>query len=130
MADKGSGRVRLRDVATRAGVSVGSASQTFSRPELVSEDVRGRVLAAAEAFGSSGPYQAAGRLRIGRAGALGVIFSERLRYQFTDPAAPAFLGGVAEGMEDAHMGLLLIPDSRFREETAETVRAAAVDGFI
>ena len=28
------------------------------------------------------------------------------------------------------MGLLLIPDSRFREQTAETVRGAAVDGFI
>ena len=88
------------------------------------------MLEAAEALGYPGPDPAARRLRTGRAGALGIIFSERLRYQFTDPAAPAFLGGVAEGMEDAHMGLLLIPDSRFREQTAETVRAAAVDGFI
>jgi DNA-binding LacI/PurR family transcriptional regulator len=123
-------RVRLRDVADRAGVSVGSASQAFSRPELVSEAVRARVLEAAEALDYPGPDPAARRLRTGRAGALGIIFSERLRYQFTDPAAPAFLGGVAEGMEDAHMGLLLIPDSRFREQTAETVRGAAVDGFI
>jgi DNA-binding LacI/PurR family transcriptional regulator len=123
-------RVRLRDVANRAGVSVGSASQAFSRPELVSEAVRTRVLEAAQALGYPGPDPAARRLRTGRAGALGIIFSERLRYQFTDPAAPAFLGGVAEGMEDAHMGLLLIPDSRFREQTAETVRGAAVDGFI
>ena len=122
--------MRLRDVAERAGVSVGSASQAFSRPELVSDAVRARVLEAAEALGYPGPDPAARRLRTGRAGALGIIFSERLRYQFTDPAAPAFLGGVAEGMEDAHMGLLLIPDSRFREQTAETVRAAAVDGFI
>jgi DNA-binding LacI/PurR family transcriptional regulator len=122
--------VRLRDVAERAGVSLGSASQAFNRPELVSEHVRARVLAAADALGYCGPDPAARRLRIGRAGALGLIFSERLRYQFTDPAAPAFLGGVAEGMEDAHMGLLLIPDSRFREDTAETVRSAAVDGFI
>jgi hypothetical protein len=37
-------RVRLRDVAERAGVSVGSASQAFGRPELVSEKVRERVL--------------------------------------------------------------------------------------
>jgi hypothetical protein len=28
------------------------------------------------------------------------------------------------------MGLLLIPDSRLREAAAETVRGAAVDGFI
>ena len=123
-------RVRLSDVAARAGVSVGSASQAFSRPELVSDKIRTRVLEAAEALGYTGPDPAARRLRTGRAGALGLIFSERLRYQFTDPAAPAFLGGVALGMEDAPMGLLLIPDSRYREATAETVRGAAVDGFI
>lgn len=123
-------RVRLRDVAARAGVSLGSASQAFGRPELVSAEVRERVLAAATALGYAGPDPAARRLRLGRAGALGLIFSERLRYQFTDPAAPAFLAGLAEGMEDSHLGLLLIPDSRYRDATAETVRAAAVDGFV
>ena len=81
-------RVRLRDVAAQAGVSVGSASQAFGRPELVSEEVRERVLAAARTLGYSGPDPAARRLRLGQAGALGVIFSERLRYQFTDPASP------------------------------------------
>src|ERR1043166_1992900 len=92
-------RVRLRDVAERAGVSVGSASNAFGRPELVSEDVRERVFAAAKALGYAGPDPSARRLRLGRAGAIGLIFSERLRYQFTDPAAPAFLAGLAEGME-------------------------------
>jgi DNA-binding LacI/PurR family transcriptional regulator len=130
MPDEARRRVRLSDVAARAGVSVGSASQAFSRPELVSDKVRTRVLEAAQELGYTGPDPAARRLRTGRAGALGLIFSERLRYQFTDPAAPAFLGGVARGMEDAPMGLLLIPDSRYREATAETVRGAAVDGFI
>ena len=123
-------RVRLRDVAARAGVSIGSASQAFGRPELVSEDVRERVLAAAEVLGYTGPDPAARRLRLGRAGALGLIFSERLRYQFTDPAAPAFLAGLAHGMEDSNLGLLLIPDSRLREATVDTVRGAAVDGFV
>lgn len=123
-------RVRLRDVAALAGVSIGSASQAFGRPELVSEDVRERVLAAARELDYSGPDPAARRLRLGRAGALGLIFSERLRYQFTDPASPAFLTGLAEGMEDSHLGLLLVPDSRFREATAEIVRGAAVDGFV
>jgi DNA-binding LacI/PurR family transcriptional regulator len=123
-------RVRLRDVAARAGVSIGSASQAFGRPELVSEDVRERVLAAAKALGYTGPDPAARRLRLGRAGALGLIFSERLRYQFTDPAAPAFLVGLARGMEDSLLGLLLIPDSRFRDAAASTVSAAAVDGFV
>jgi DNA-binding LacI/PurR family transcriptional regulator len=123
-------RVRLRDVAERAGVSVGSASQAFGRPELVSEELRKRVLAAAEALGYPGPDPAARRLRTGRAGAVGLIFAERLGYQFTDPAAPAFLRGIAAGMQEAPTGLLLIPDSRNRSEAARTVREAAVDGFI
>jgi DNA-binding LacI/PurR family transcriptional regulator len=123
-------RVRLRDVAERAGVSVGSASQAFGRPELVSDAVRERVLEAAEALGYPGPDPAARRLRTGRAGAVGVIFAERLGYQFTDPAAPAFLRGIAEGIAEAPIGLLLIPDSRHRAEAARTVREAVVDGFV
>jgi DNA-binding LacI/PurR family transcriptional regulator len=130
MAESEDRRVRLRDVAERAGVSVGSASQAFGRPELVSEEVRKRVLAAAEALGYPGPDPAARRLRTGRAGAVGLIFAERLGYQFTDPAAPAFLRGIARGMQEAPTGLLLIPDSRYREEAARTVREAAVDGFV
>ena len=111
-------------------MSVGSASQAFGRPELVSEGVRKRVLAAAEALGYPGPDPVARSLRTGRAGAVGLIFSERLGYQFTDPTAPAFLRGVALGMQEAPNGLLLIPDSRYRAEAARTVREAAVDGFI
>jgi DNA-binding LacI/PurR family transcriptional regulator len=123
-------RVRLRDVAERAGVSVGSASQAFGRPELVSDAVRERVLAAAEELGYPGPDPAARRLRTGRAGAVGLIFSERLAYQFTDPAAPPFLRGVSREIEKSPTGLLLIPDSRRRDEGARLVRESVVDGFI
>ena len=123
-------RVRLRDVAEQAGVSVGSASHAFGRPELVSEAVRARVLSAAATLGYPGPDPSARRLRTGRAGALGLIVSERLRYQFTDPASSVFLGGVAQALEGAGLGLLLVPDSRRRDETAVAVRNAAVDGFI
>jgi DNA-binding LacI/PurR family transcriptional regulator len=123
-------RVRLRDVAERAGVSVGSASQAFGRPELVSDDVRARVLTAAEELGYPGPDPAARRLRTGRAGAVGLIFSERLAYQFTDPASQPFLRGVSVGIQKAPTGLLLIPDSRRRDEAARLVREAVVDGFI
>jgi DNA-binding LacI/PurR family transcriptional regulator len=130
MARNDGRRVRLRDVAERAGVSVGSASHAFGRPELVSARVRERVLEAAKELGYAGPDPAARRLRTGRAGALGLIFSERLAYAFTDPAAPPFLRGVAGEIQEAHAGLLLIPDSRRREEAARAVAEAAVDGFI
>ena len=59
MAQKQGRRVRLRDVAERAGVSLGSASQAFGRPELVSERVRERVMAAAKDLGDKGPDPAA-----------------------------------------------------------------------
>src|ERR1044072_3239480 len=91
-------RVRLRDVAERAGGSVGSASQAFGHPELVSEPVRRGGLgcgAAGGALGSPGPARAARRRGLGRPGVLGLLFAERLRSQFTAPAAPAFLRGVA-----------------------------------
>jgi DNA-binding LacI/PurR family transcriptional regulator len=96
----------------------------------VSEATRKRVLAAAQALGYPGPDPAARRLRMGSAGAVGLIFAERLAYQFTDPASPAFLRGVALGMEEAPTGLLLIPDSRDRAKTARTVSEAVVDGFL
>src|SRR5215831_3596189 len=127
MAGRGEERVRLRDVAERAGVSVGSASHAFGRPELVSENVRERVLAAAEELGYAGPDPTARRLRTGRAGALGLIVCERLGYQFTDAVSPAFLSGVAQAMEEGALGLLLIPDSQYREAAADTVRGAAVE---
>src|SRR5438034_1159853 len=79
MARRDDQRVRLRDVAARAGVSVGSASQAFGRPELVSKEVRERVLAAAEELGYAGPDPTARRLRTGRAGALGLIGAKRRR---------------------------------------------------
>ena len=105
-------------------MSIGSASQAFGRPELVSEQVRRRVLEAAEELGYGGPDPAARRLRTGRAGALGLIFTERLGYAFTDPAAPMFLRGVAWGMEEARTGLLIIPTSPSREAAAPpTARA-------
>ena len=73
MADRAPHRVRLRDVAERAGVSVGSASQAFSRPELVSDRVRERVLDAAAALYEQAAVQgsAEAQYRLGRLFAIG-----------------------------------------------------------
>jgi DNA-binding LacI/PurR family transcriptional regulator len=120
----------LRDVAAGAGVSLGTASNAFSRPELLSEQMRERVLGEARKLGYAGPDPAGRRLRTGRAGALGLIFTDRLPYAFDDEAALVFLRGVANILEAAGPGLLLIPTSPTRAEGARVVRAAAVDGFI
>jgi DNA-binding LacI/PurR family transcriptional regulator len=123
-------KVTLRDVAAAAGVSMGTASNAFNRPELLSEELRERVRDRARELGYAGPDPVARRLRTGRAGALGLIFTDRLAYAFEDQAAVSFVGGVARGLEDSGAGLLLIPTSESREEGAQIVRAAAVDGFI
>jgi DNA-binding LacI/PurR family transcriptional regulator len=123
-------RTTLRDVAAAAGVSIGTASNAFNRPEALSDAMRERVLDQARRLGYSGPDPVARRLRTGRAGALGLIFTDRLPFAFEDQAAVIFLGGVARVLEDSGAGLLLIPTSESREEGALVVRAAAVDGFI
>src|SRR5215208_2931757 len=120
----------LRDVAVAADVSMGPASNAFNRPELLSAAMRERVLDQAGRLGYSGPDPVARRLRTGRAGALGLIFTDRLPFAFQDQAAVVFLGGVASELEDSGAGLLLIPTSESREEGARVVGAAAVDGFI
>jgi DNA-binding LacI/PurR family transcriptional regulator len=120
----------LRDVASGAGVSIGTASNAFNRPDLISEQLRGRVLAEAKRIGYTGPDPAARRLRTGRSGALGLIFTDRLPFAFDDEAAVIFLRGVADALESSGAGLLLIPTSPTREEGGQVVRAAAVDGFL
>src|SRR5689334_11905855 len=101
--------VTLREVAAAAEVSVGTASNAFSRPDLVSADARERVHAAARKLGYGGPDPAARRLRTGTSGALGLIFTADLEYAFGDHAALQFLEGVAGALRDRGAGLLIVP---------------------
>jgi DNA-binding LacI/PurR family transcriptional regulator len=120
----------LKDVAEHAGVSIGTASNAFNRPEVLSDALRERVLEEARRLGYGGPDPAGRRLRTGRAGALGLIFTDRLPFAFDDEAAVIFLRGVAGALESTGDGLLLIPTSPTRREGARVVREAAVDGFL
>jgi DNA-binding LacI/PurR family transcriptional regulator len=123
-------RPTLKDVAARAGVSIGTASNAFNHPELLSAELREHVLEQARRLGYGGPDPAGRRLRTGRAGALGLIFTDRLPFAFDDEAAVIFLRGVAGALESTGDGLLLIPTSPTRAEGARVVRQAAVDGFL
>ena len=122
--------VTLRDVAAAAGVSVGTASNAFSRPDLVSAQARERVQAAARKLGYGGPNPAARRLRTGDAGALGLIFTENLEFAFGDDAALQFLEGLADALRDGGTGLLIVPLSTQQEEATRLVREALVGAFV
>jgi DNA-binding LacI/PurR family transcriptional regulator len=122
-------KVRLADLARAAGVSQGTASNVFNRPELVRPEVRARVLQWAERLGYLGPDPAARMLRAGKANAVGVVTDTELPYFFRDPYMRQFMEGIAE-VCDAHKAGLSLVSSLNDQEAAWTVQTAMVDGFI
>jgi DNA-binding LacI/PurR family transcriptional regulator len=123
-------RPTLREVAQEAGVSIGTASNAFNKPGSLSTALLERVHAAADKLGYAGPDPSARRLRTGRAGAIGLIFTADLPFAFTDQATIEFMRGVAEGVEEAAAGLLIVPGTFGAPDPAKVVREAAVDGFL
>ncbi|MER6950751.1 LacI family DNA-binding transcriptional regulator [Nonomuraea sp. NPDC000554] len=121
-------KVTLQTIADRLGVSRATVSYAFSRPDQVSEGLRQRVMEVAEELGYAGPNPTARSLRLGRAGALGLLFSETLPYAFADPYAIGFFQGLATAAEDAGVGLLILPMPHGDRRT-EPVRDAVVDAF-
>jgi DNA-binding LacI/PurR family transcriptional regulator len=102
-------RPTLAAVATRAGVSVSTASLVFSGAGPVAVATRDRVLAAAVALEYGGPDPTARSLRRGRSGVIAVVTEDRLVDAFRDPMNLAFLDGVAQAFGDERTGLLVIP---------------------
>jgi LacI family transcriptional regulator len=81
----------IRDVAERAGVSVGTVSNVLNRPDIVSPGTRERVLAAIEALGFV-RNESARQLRAGHSRTVGLVVLDIANPFFTD---------VARGVEDA-----------------------------
>ncbi|MEU6711578.1 LacI family DNA-binding transcriptional regulator [Nonomuraea sp. NPDC046802] len=121
-------RVTLQTIADRLGVSRATVSYAFSRPDQLSDGLRRRILEVADELGYAGPNPTARSLRLGRAGALGLIFSETLAYAFADPYAIGFFQGLATAAEDAGVGLLILPLPH-GDRRSEAVRDAVVDAF-
>ena len=66
-------------------------------------------------------------LRTGFAGSIAVVYASPLYHVFQDPAASAFLSGVAEACSERRLGLLLL---QCGEGYESIIRSAAVDGLI
>ena len=82
---------RISDVATAAGVSVGTVSNVLNRPHLVTDATRVRVTAAIESLGFV-RNESARQLRAGSSRAIGLVVID---------AANPFFADVARGVEDA-----------------------------
>ncbi|MGV8841607.1 MAG: LacI family DNA-binding transcriptional regulator [Bauldia sp.] len=120
---------RLADVARAAGVSQGTVSNVFNRPNIVRDEVRQRVLAAAAALGYAGPDPRGRILRAGKVNAIGVVSAQPLAHFFADPYARVLLSGIAEACDAFGAGLSLVSAAQ-DEQLSWNVRSALVDGFI
>ena len=119
----------LQTIADALGVSRTTVSNAYNRPDQLAPGLREKVLETARSLGYAGPDPAARRLRSGLRGAIGLMFSERLSYAFTDPGAVAFLQGLTEATEEKGYELLLLPGMRGEHREVVSVRDAVVGAF-
>lgn len=122
------GSAKLADVAKAAGVSSGTASNVFNRPEIVSPEVRSRVEAAARRLGYNGPDPKGRLLRAGKVNAIGVVTSDDTADAFQDPYTRLVMKGIAKECDARGAGLALV--STKQSESAWRIQTALVDGFI
>jgi DNA-binding LacI/PurR family transcriptional regulator len=99
----------VKTLAAAVGVSPATISNAYNRPDQLSAELRGRILATAKELGYPGPDAAGRTLRMGRAEAVGVLLSERLSYAFSDPFAVEFLTGLSEVVEAQGISIVLMP---------------------
>ncbi len=119
---------KLADVARAAGVSQGTASNVFNRPEIVRPEVRARVEASARRLGYAGPDPKGRVLRGGKVNAIGFVMADKMAYAFHDPFMRLVMAGIAEECDRRGAGLALV--STREEEAAWRIQTAVVDGFI
>jgi len=122
--------VTLQSIANEVGVSRTTVSNAYNRPDQLTSDVRKRILDAASRLGYAGPDAGARNLRTGRRNAIGMLFTEDLRYVFHDPDTSAFLRGVAETSASVGTGMMLLPVAPGTDPMDSPVLNAAVDGYI
>jgi DNA-binding LacI/PurR family transcriptional regulator len=123
-------RIKLSDVAKTAGVSLGTASNAFNRPELVRPEVREQVDAAARLLGYSGPDPKGRLLMGGKANAIGVLPAGDMpvSVSISSPYLRAMVLGIAEVCDEHNASLVLL--SGIGEQKTHAIRNALVDGFI
>lgn len=129
MAPVNESSVKLRDVAKAAGVSQGTASNVFSKPEVVREEVREHVLDVARKLGYAGPSITGRLLRQGRVNAVGVAAIEPLSYFFEDLWARQLMAEISDICDARGAGVALV-SARSDARLDWNIQSALVDGFI
>ncbi|MGW8993185.1 LacI family DNA-binding transcriptional regulator [Streptomyces zhihengii] len=105
--------VGMKDVASEAGVSLGTVSNVINRPETVAEETRLRVLLTIERLGYV-RSESARQLRAGRSHTLGMLVLDMANPFFVDVAA-----GAERSARDAGLGVMLCNSAESPHEEAE-----------
>ena len=98
----------LQTVADKVGVSRMTVSNAFSRPDQLSDELRKKILAAAEELGYWGPDPSGRALARGRTGAVGVMLTDDLRYAFTDQYATDLMASICSELAPTGVALTLL----------------------
>ncbi len=106
-ADKPPRPPTLRDVAHRAGVSIWTASNTFSNPHRVAAATRERVLQAAGELGYAGPNPSARTLALGRSHLIAYSSDGDSARQITDAASALVVQGLTTACDRAGFSVVL-----------------------
>lgn len=105
--DRPGKRATLRDVAEAAGVSVWTASNTFSNPDRIAEATRERVLAAADALDYAGPNPRARTLALGQTGLVALVSPHDSAPLLQDPGAALIAQGLLTECDRSWLSLVL-----------------------
>jgi DNA-binding LacI/PurR family transcriptional regulator len=121
-------RVTLQSIADEVGVSRMTVSNAFSRPDQLSAALRERILAVAARLGYLGPDPSGRSLATGTTGAIGVLWSSRLRHSLADEVSARFLGAIADELAPDGLALTLLP--AVTDGEVVPTRDVALDGAI
>lgn len=126
-------KATLASIAKELGVSRTTVSNAYNHPDQLSEELRRKILAAADRLGYAGPDPTARSLRTRRTGSVGVLFTDYLTYAFEDAATCDYLAGLSTATTESGNSLQLIPAgpgaTDLHNDATGMVRQAAVDGF-
>ena len=127
-AKKGNGRaVGVRDVAARAGVSLGTVSNVLNNPARVGPEIRERVQGAMKELGFV-PSRAAGQLRSRKSGLIGVVVPD-----VGNPFWAKVLRGVETVVDAAELTMVvgsIRQDDARQRHLLRVLDSQGVDGLI
>lgn len=124
-------RTTIADVAREAGVTKATVSHALSGNRPISDETRGRVLAAAERLNWI-PSQSARALATRRANAIAVVLARDPEVIANDSFFPAFISGVESVLAPTETALILqvVPDRQAEERAYRALSHGRADGAL